>query len=181
MCSDDSARGSTEAAREAPRTSLRALLARYMACPAESKPASFLAFVRSEDPHVFSHHASGRSDYRDHVWRVGGLYLCRGCTTVIVTTPVFLGIALLSRWPVRMPTAATAATFSALLLVSLLPLRDGPRTALHDLRRVSLGCLLGSALAYVVLTESWALRGVVLGAYVAVLVARRAVRRRHPG
>jgi len=181
MCPDDSARSSIGTSNRAPPATLRTLLARYMACPAESRSASFLAFVRSENPHVFSHHACDRSDYPGHVWRVGGLYLCRGCATVIVTTPVFLGIALLSRWPVRMPTAATAAIFSALLLVALLPLRDGPRTALHDLRRASLGCLLGSALAYVVLVESWALRGVVVGVYVAVLVARRAVRRRSAG
>jgi len=154
------------------------LLTNYRACPECSKPSSFFAFVRERNPHVFSHHAHDRADYLDHVWRVGGLYLCRGCMTVIAVTPLSFGLALLTRWPVIVPLMATVLIFVALLLVSLLPLRDGRRTLLHDLRRIALGGLLGSAAAYVLLCDDWLLRGVVVCVYVAVLAGRRIVRGR---
>ena len=157
---------------------LPTLLVGYRACPPHSKSSSFFAFVRERNPHVFSHHAHDRADYLDHVWRLGGLYICRGCSTVIIFTPLAFGAALFSRWPVILPTAATALIFTMLLLLSIMPLRDGPRTPLHDLRRVALGCLLGSAAAYVVICNDWALRGVVVGVYLAVLIVRRFVRRR---
>lgn len=157
---------------------LRTLLASYMACPARSRPRSFLAFVRERNPHVLSHHAHDRSDYREHVWQVGGLYLCRGCMTVIIVTPLAFALALVTRWPVATATVWTAAIFSALLLLALLPLRDGPRTLLRDLRRVALGCLLGSAAAYLLLCDDWLLRGAVIGVYVVVLVGRGWLRRR---
>ncbi len=168
-------------AHDAPATqalpSLGALLRRYLSIPAQSRPSSFFAFVRSCNPHVFSHHAHDRSDYHGHVWRAGGLFFCRGCTTVIVFTPLAFAAAILTRWPVEIPTAATASIFVLLLLLSLVPLPDGPRTPLHDLRRVALGCLLGSAAAYLLLCNDWVLRGVVVGVYVAVLAARRILRR----
>jgi hypothetical protein len=161
-----------------PTAGLRALLAQYSTCPADDKPPSLFAFIRARNPHVFSHHAPTRADYLDHVWRIGGLYVCRGCTTVIIVTPVSFVVALLSRWPVRMPTWATAAVFAVLLAVALLPRRDGPRTLLHDLRRVALGALLGAAAAYLLLCDDWLLRGMVVGAYLAVLAGRRVWRGR---
>ena len=158
--------------------SLGTLLRQYLAFPATSRPSSFFAFVRSCNPHVFSHHAHDRADYLNHVWRAGGLHFCRGCTTVIVCTPLAFAAAIVTRWPAEIPTAATASTFVLLLALSLVPLRDGPRTLLHDLRRVALGCLLGSAAAYVLLCDDWVLRGVVVGVYLAVLAGRRMLRRR---
>ncbi len=157
---------------------LRALLAQYLACPVQAKPPSFLAFVLDHNPHVFSHHDHDRADYHDHVWRIGGLYLCRGCTTVIVVTLLSFTVALLTRWPVRVPTSATAVIFVAMLLCALLPLGDGPRTLLHDLRRVALGCLLGSAVVYLFLCDDWMLRSTVVGVYLSVLAGRRLFRRR---
>lgn len=156
---------------------LRSLLARYSACPAHARPLTFLAFLRAENPHVFSHHAPDQPEYRGHVWRVGGLYLCRGCTTVIAVTPISFGIALATRWPVRASTPVTATVLAALLVLAVVPLSDGPRTILHDLRRVALGCLLGSALAYVFLCDDWLLRGTVVAVYLAVLALRRLTRR----
>jgi len=157
---------------------LRTLLTRYLACPPRQRPPSFFAFVREQNPHVFSHHAHDRPDYAGHVWRRRGLFLCRGCTTVLAVTPLALGIALLTRWPVNIPTLATATIFAALLALSLAPLRDGPRTLLHDARRAALGCLFGSAIAYLVLCNDWLLRAVVIGVYLAVLAARRIAKRR---
>jgi hypothetical protein len=163
--------------RRPPPADLRTLLATYSACPAHSKPSSFFAFVRERNPHVFSHHEHERADYLDHVWRVGGLYLCRGCMTVITITPLAFALALFTRWPINVPLVATVSIF-ILLLLALLPLRDGPRTLLHDLRRVALGGLLGSAAAYLLLCDDWLLRGVVVGVYMAVLAGRRIARRR---
>lgn len=163
---------------ESPRPAgLRSLLANYLACPASSRPPSFLAFVRTRNPHLFSHHAHDQADYLDHVWRLGGFYICRGCTTAILVAPLAFGLALLTRWPVGVPTIATATIFAALLLLALLPLRDGRRTRLHDLRRAALGCLLGSAAAYLLLCDGWLERAAVVGVYLAVLVARRLLRR----
>jgi hypothetical protein len=96
----------------------------------------------------------------------------------MVVTPLIFGLALWSRWPVTVPLIATVSTFVTLLLLSLLPLRDGPRTLLHDLRRVALGCLLGSAAAYILLCDNWLLRGLVVGVYLAVLAGRRFMRAR---
>lgn len=175
---------SPQAATESDRSglpSLGVLLRRYLALPADARPSSFFAFVRSSNPHVFSHHAHDRPDYLNHVWRLGGLFLCRGCTTVIVFTPLAFAAAILTRWPVAIPTAATASIFVLLLALSLVPLRDGPRTMLHDLRRVALGCLLGAAAAYLLLCNDWVLRSVVVGVYAAVLVTRRMLRRRRSG
>jgi hypothetical protein len=171
-------RPSDEASAQTTSANLRTLLVQYRACPTPTKSSSFFAFVRERNPHVFSHHAHDRADYFDHVWHVGGLYLCRGCTTVMVVTPLIFGLALWSRWPVTVPLIATVSTFVTLLLLSLLPLRDGPRTLLHDLRRVALGCLLGSAAAYILLCDNWLLRGLVVGVYLAVLAGRRFMRAR---
>lgn len=167
------------AARDRQRPAdLRSLLSGYLACPSRERPPSFFAFVRERNPHVFSHHAHDRADYAGHVWCARGLFLCRGCTTVLVVTPLAFGIALLTRWPVNIPTLATASIFAALLAMSLAPLRDGPRTLLHDIRRAALGCLLGSATAYLMLCDDWLLRAVVVGVYLAVLAARRLARNR---
>lgn len=168
-------RSNDDAADRPPRANLRTLLANYRACPTDSRSRSFLVFVRERNPHVLSHHDHQRADYLDHVWRIGGVYLCRGCTTVIALTPLAFVVAIVTRWPVKVPTLGTAAIFSALLLLSVIPLREGPRTLLHDVRRIALGCLLGSAIAYVLLCDDWLLRGVVVGVCLAVLAARRVV------
>jgi len=96
--------------------------------------------------------------------------------TVILLTPLSLGLALLTRWPVIVPTEVTGSIFVVLLGAALLPLREGRRTFLHDLRRAALGLLLGSAVAYVLLCDDWLPRAVVVGVYLAVLAARWAAR-----
>ena len=160
---------------------LASLLSQYMACPAQSKPPSFFSFVREQNPHVFSHHDHALSDYRDHVLKCSGLFICRGCTVVLITTVASFAAGMVSHWPVLLPTLTTALCFVVLLVLSLIPLRDSPRTVLHDLRRAALGVLLGSAAAYLILCDDWILRGVVIGVYLIVLAARRMLKSRATG
>jgi len=158
--------------------SLRSLLTQYMACPRSARPPSLLRFVRERNPHVFSHHDHARADYGDHAWRCSGLYICRGCTAVFVATLVTFTVGVVTRWPVVVPTSAVAASFVVMLLLAHAPLPETPRTMLHDVRRAILGCLLGSAAAYVIICDDWVLRSVVVAVYLGVLVARRLRRRR---
>jgi len=158
--------------------SLGSLLAQYTACPKHSKPPSFLSFLRQQNPHVFSHHDHAQADYRDHVLKCTGLFICRGCTVVFITTVASFAAGMLSRWPILIPTPSIALCFSVLLLLALVPLRDSPRTFIHDLRRAALGILLGSAAAYIILCDDWILRGIVIGVYVCVLVTRRVMKRK---
>ncbi len=162
--------------REPSGDGLASLLREYVAAPRSTESPTFFGFVRQRNPHVFGHHDCRRTDYHDHVWRCGGLYVCRGCTAVIVASVVSGTVGLVTRWPVAVPTSTVAACFVGLLLLALVPLARPPRTILHDGRRVALGLLLGSAVAYVILCDDWVLRAVVVGVYIGVLVVRRVVR-----
>lgn len=157
---------------------LPALLREYLAARKRAGSSGFAAFLRERNPHIFSHHDCTRGDYLDHVWRCGGLFICRGCIAVLVATVVSVAAALATGWPGALPNAAIAAIFTALLLLALVPLPESPRTTLHDLRRVALGLLLGSAAAYLILVDEWLPRVVVVAVYVSVLVVRRIVRSR---
>jgi hypothetical protein len=165
------------------RDGLLNLLRQYMASRHVSPQRSFAQFLRERNPHVFSHHDCTQADYSDHVWRCGGLHICRGCTAVFVALSMSLIVGLLTRWPARISTAEVAALLTGLLLLALLPLPATPRTLLHDGRRAALGLLLGCSASYLILAEEWLPRAIVIAVYLAVLVARRALRgasRRQP-
>lgn len=144
-----------------------------MASRSLSAPESFLAFVRRRNPHVFGHHDCTQADYLDHVWHCRGLHICRGCTAVVIAFGASLAVGLATGWPAALPTRSIAVVFTGLLLLSLVPLRASPRTVLHDLRRIALGALLGSAGTYLLLADEWTPRLTVVTVYIAVLAARR--------
>lgn len=156
---------------------LTALLREYLAARKCAGASGFAAFLRERNPHVFSHHDCTRDDYLDHVWRCGGFLICRGCTAVLLATVVGFAAALATGWPGTLPDAGIAAIFTGLLLIALIPLPESPRTWLHDLRRLALGLLLGSAAAYLILVDEWLPRVVVIAVYVSVLVVRRIARK----
>lgn len=157
------------------RDGLMSLLRQYAASRRASRPGSFLEFVRARNPHVFGHHDCAQPDYLDHVWRCRGLHICRGCTAVIAALTTSAVIGLTTGWPAALSTPAVATIFICLLAASLVPLRPTPRTVLHDVRRIALGILLGSAAAYLVLEETWTPRLIVVGVWVGVLLIRRVV------
>lgn len=157
---------------------LGALLREYLAARRLSKGVSFVDHLHERNPHVFSHHDCTRADYLDHVWRCRGLHICRGCTAVFVALMLSLALGLVTRWPVVASLPPVAAIFTGLLLLSLVPLPEGPRTAMHDLRRVALGVLLGSATTFLILADDWLPRVVVVAVWIGVVVVRRFVGRR---
>ncbi len=136
--------------------------------PAEAEKG-LREFVAERDPHLFSHHPADPA-FREHVWRFGGLYFCKGC---VMTAAGMLCGALLfaaTRWLTLLSDLQAGGVFVLLLMPTLIThLLDLPRPCKH-VSRLLLGVLLVSAVCMLFVTDSWLVRFVIVGTYFAARI-----------
>ncbi len=145
------------------------LLRAYRERPSEEAEKGLREFIAERDPHLFSHHPPEQT-FRDHVWRIGGLYFCKGC--VMTAAGMVFGLLLfaLTRWLTLLDDLQVGGVFVLLLTPTLIThLLDLPRPWKH-LSRFLLGFLIISAIFMLFVTDSWWVRGVIVGTYLAVRV-----------
>ena len=142
----------------------------WSAISADQRP-SFIEYLKITDPWLLAHHPRSRC-FREHVWEFNGFYLCKGC---VVTSAGFLAGVILqvaTGWVSSLSDQAAGAVFLMMLLPTIgTSLLDAPRVYKH-VSRFLLGVLLASAVFLLFITESWAVRVVVIVTYI---VARRSL------
>ncbi len=156
---------------------LQSLLRAYASRPREKGDQSLWQFVAEKDPHLFSHHPADPS-FRDHVWKIGGLYFCKGCVMTFCGAVAGIVLFVLTGWLHHVSTAQTAVIFAGLLLPTLLA--HGfrwPRWARHAARFL-LGVLLVAASLMLFVTDSWFVRVTIVGTYLAVKIPLARLRNR---
>lgn len=130
----------------------------------------FVEHLKHHSPWVFAHHPT-HACFREHVWKINGLYICKGC---LVTSAGFAAGALLyplTDWLQWWPEEVMGAIFVAMLLPTILAtIFRWPRPIRH-VARFLLGLLMASALLLVFLTDRWEVRGVIVLTFVVFQVA----------
>lgn len=156
---------------------MMALLAAYRDRPEARADQSMWRFVAEKDPHLFSHHPATPA-FRSHVWKIGGLYFCKGC---VVTFGGFLaGILffLATGWLHRFSDGQVGGIFLGLLLPTFLSqLPRVPRVWKHGARFL-LGVLIASAFFMLFVTDSWVVQGAIAGSYFAAKIPLARLRER---
>jgi len=126
----------------------------------DSPKSDFIEHLKSKAPWVFAHHPA-HACFREHVWKINGLYICKGC---LVTSAGFAAGALLyplTHWLQWWPEEVLGVIFVAMLLPTVLAsVFRWPRPIRH-VARFLLGLLMASALILVFVTERWEVRGVI--------------------
>lgn len=130
----------------------------------DQRPA-FVDYLKTVGPWLFSHHPHNAC-FREHVWKVNGFYLCKGCVMTSIGFLAGLAVQLGTGWISLLPEELVGLCFVALLLPTIgTSLLDAPRSLKH-LARFLLGVLIASALLLIIVTGSWAVRAVVIVTYV---------------
>jgi hypothetical protein len=134
---------------------------------ASKESLSFFAFLRKRNPRLFAHHPDHPA-FQEHVWTYHGLSFCKGCTMTFAGI-IFGGILYFSTgWLGRFPEIQVGFIFLALLLPSVVSsLYNSPRPVKH-VSRFLLGILLTSAVILAFVTDSWAVRLAIIGAFLMV-------------
>ena len=150
------------------------LMREYRERGPEKEGQSLWEFVAERDPEVFSHHPSGPA-FREHAWEFRGLRFCKGCV-VTLAGMLFGGIFFAAtRWLYWFSDIQVGIIFVVLLApAALFPALGLPRGYRH-VSRFLLGFLMISAFAMLFVTESWWVRGAIVGSY---LVAKRVLEAR---
>ncbi len=157
------------------------LMRAYRSRPPARAEQSLWEYVAERDPYLFAHHPAGKA-FREHVWRIRGLYFCKGC--MMTAAGLVLGIVFQATtgWLGALDTAEVAIVFVLLLIPTIIShALDLPRPLKH-VSRLLLGVLLISAVFYLFVTDSWLVRGIIVGTYLAVKIPlerrRRTMNRR---
>lgn len=134
-------------------------------------------FVAKKDPYVFSHHPSAVG-FREHVWKIGGLYFCKGCVVTFCGIVLGFAFAVASGWLRLLTDAQVGGVFALLLLPTfLVHVARLPRWCKH-LARSLLGVLMASAFLMLFVTDSWLVRVVIIGTYFAAKIPMERMRNR---
>jgi hypothetical protein len=134
---------------------------------AAEESLSFFTFIRERNPRLFAHHPDHPA-FQEHVWCYRGLSFCKGCT-VTFGGIVFGGILYFSTgWLKWFSEIQIGFIFLGLLLPSVVSsLFNFPRPVKH-VSRFLLGILLTSVVIMVFVTDSWAVRLAIIGAFLVV-------------
>lgn len=163
--------------RDMPQTpGLLEMLMAYVLQPGRAQGRSLFQYVRDENPHVLSHHPADAC-FREHVFQIGGLYVCKGCVMTVSGVIAGVAVALATGWLGLLAEAGRArwdapwgelwvgGAFVAMLLPTVLTsLFGAPRPIKHVCRFV-LGMLIGSAIVMLFVSQSWAIRGVIVATF----------------
>ena len=145
------------------------LLRAYRERPSTEAEKGLREFIAERDPYLFSHHPAD-SAFREHVWRFGGMYFCKGC--VMTAAGMLCGglFFAVTRWLNFLSDLQAGGVFLLLLMPTLIThLLDLPRPCKH-FSRFLLGVLLVSAVCMLFVTDSWLVRFVIVGTYFAVRI-----------
>src|SRR5699024_8734642 len=112
------------------------------------------------------------------VWKLGGLYFCKGC--VVTFGGGICGIVLYawSGWLRRFSDLEVGLIFGLLLLPAVLAsIFELPRWSKH-IGRFLLGILIGSALLMLFVTDSWPVRIAIVVTYFVAKIPLERLRKR---
>lgn len=76
---------------------VRSILHDYFAARRANPNVTPVQFLRSHHPYILGHHPR-HEIFRDHVWCMGGLYVCKGCAMTLVGALVGLATLIMTRW-----------------------------------------------------------------------------------
>jgi hypothetical protein len=138
---------------------------------------SLWAYLVRNNPWIFSHHPSNNC-FKEHVWTFRGLHFCKGCVVTVVGWVLAVTVQLSTCWLQNLSVGWVAAIFVALLLPAVCTsLFGAPRLIKHS-ARLLLGFLMASAIFFLVMTDDWLARGVVVGVYFIMKIPLDRYRRR---
>lgn len=132
-----------------------------------SGEADFVEHLKVHAPWVFAHHPP-HACFREHVWKINGLYLCKGCLVTALGFVVGTVFQLTTGWLSAFTEEALALIFIVLLLPTLITGSfRWPRAARH-VSRFLLGFLIASSVWLIFVTERWEVRLVVIATFLVV-------------
>lgn len=127
----------------------------------------FVEHLKSRAPWIFAHHPP-HACFREHVWKINGLYICKGCLVTSVGFVTGLIAQAVSSWLTLFSEEQLAGIFILLLLPTLITgTFEWPRPFRH-ISRLLLGFLMASSLMLVFVTERWKVRLVVVATFIIV-------------
>jgi hypothetical protein len=148
---------------------LREIVNQWMRTPSLREQYSILGYVRACNPYLFAHHPP-LACFRDHVWHVGGFFICKGCLMSAVGLLVGAALYAATGWLDRWPVVWVAAAFVAMLLPTVASsLLGAPRAVKHGARLV-LGVLTASAAIFIIVGAPWWAAVIVVATYLAVRI-----------
>ena len=127
----------------------------------------FVEYLKVQSPWIFAHHPSGAC-FREHVWKINGLYICKGCLMTSVGFAFGVLFQLVSGWLSSFPEEILALVFVALLLPTLLTSSFRWPRLVRLMSRLLLGFLMASALLLLFVTERWDVRFVIIATYLLI-------------
>lgn len=137
----------------------------------------FVEHLKLHSPWVFAHHPP-HACFREHVWKINGLYLCKGCLVTYLGFVVGIGFQLLTGWLSSFTEETLALIFTLLLLPTLITGSFGWRREIRHVSRFLLGILMASSLMLIFMTERWEVRLVVIVTFLIVRQVFEKKRRR---
>jgi len=150
---------------------------RWNALQIPNKP-DFIEHLKTHAPWVFAHHPQ-HACFREHVWKINGLYICKGCLVTSIGFVVGLLFQFASGWLSLFSEEQLGGIFIALLLPTLITGSFGLPRPIKHIARFLLGFLMASALLLLFVTERWAVRLAVVACYLVVQYVFEKKRRKH--
>ena len=127
----------------------------------------FVEYLKHHSPWIFAHHPQSAC-FREHVWKINGLYVCKGCAITSVGFVVGLFVQIATQWLSHFSEESLGLIFMALLLPTLLTSSFRWPRVLRLASRVLLGFLMASALVLLFVTDRWDVRVVIIATYVVI-------------
>jgi uncharacterized membrane protein len=145
------------------------LLQQFKAWKAADDPAKpdFVEHLKVHSPWIFAHHPADAC-FREHVWKINGLYLCKGCLVTSAGFVVGIAVHFLTGWLSGIAEEKLAFVFVLLLLPTLVTGSFRWRREYRHGARFLLGFLIASALLLLFITERWEVRLVVIATFFVV-------------
>jgi general stress protein CsbA len=152
------------------------VIASWRASPVNAR-CSLLEHVARTDPWLMAHHPSAACFY-GHVFSVGGVLVCKGCTMTLAGTCVGALSLVAWPWPALVSWFASGVILSVLVLPTLLTSLFSTPEYVRYLARICLGVAIVSAMVLVVVTPHWWVRVVVVATFLVVRIPLSRLRRR---
>ncbi len=151
------------------------LVREYRRRPASKSDQTVWEFIAEKDPHIFSHHPPVEA-FRDHVWEFRGLYLCKGCVMTFAGMAAGAVFQVLTGWLGRFGITEAAFIFVLLLAPTLVAHAFNLPRPIKHVSRFLLGVLIVSAIFMLFITDSWAVRFIIVCTYFAVKIPMERLR-----
>ena len=127
----------------------------------------FIHHLKTHAPWILAHHPA-QNCFREHVWKINGLYICKGCLVTYLGIVVGIFFQAVTGWLSYYNEELLALVFFALLLPTLITsIFDWSRVIKHC-SRFLLGLLISSSFLLVFVTERWEVRIVVITTFMLV-------------